>query len=495
MTWLLADRVAALAATRPDDLAVVDGRRRMTWARLSGRADAIVRSMHSRGVRAGDRVALEMPASGRRHRRGRRAAPDGRHGCARCPAGLTTRERETALALLDPAIVVDGGVLRPVSCTRRRRGDGTRGTGHRRADLGHDRSAEGRRAVAPGDGRERRCLARGPAARDRLGAAAGDRPRGRPGRPVARDPRRCPDPGPPSRRRAAPAPLRSGRVRRPATCRSSRPSSSACSTRPVMRHRQPTLRAVLLGGGPVPPALVERAVRAGWPVVPTYGLSEMGSGVTALPSAEAAHAPGTAGRPSRDDRAHRRPGAGRRGRDRRCRAVAELGVPRRAAGTGRRARADRRSRQARRGRPARRRRPPDGPDRARRRERRSRRRSRPCSSGTRRWRRRPSWGVRTTPGGTCRWPRSCSGRARPTPATSAGRPCPREPRRVQGPGRLDAARRPAADVVRQAAAGRRPRARRGRPHRASSRDPAATPIGWRVDGSRARATCSCSTGR
>ena len=31
--------------------------------------------------------------------------------------------------------------------------------------------------------------------------------------------------------------------------------------------------------------------------MPTYGLSEMGSGVTALPSAEAAHAPGTAGRP------------------------------------------------------------------------------------------------------------------------------------------------------------------------------------------------------
>ena len=29
------------------------------------------------------------------------------------PGGLTTRERETALALLDPAIVVDGGVLAP----------------------------------------------------------------------------------------------------------------------------------------------------------------------------------------------------------------------------------------------------------------------------------------------------------------------------------------------------------------------------------------------
>lgn len=59
----------------------------------------------------------------------------------------------------------------------------------------------------------------------------------------------------------------------------------------------PTLRAVLLGGGFVPAPLVERAVRAGWPVMPTYGLSEAGSGVTALASAEALAAPGTAGRP------------------------------------------------------------------------------------------------------------------------------------------------------------------------------------------------------
>ena len=41
------------------------------------------------------------------------------------------------------------------------------------------------------------------------------------------------------------------------------------------------VRAVLLGGGTIPAALVERATRAGWPVVTTYGLSEMGSGVTA----------------------------------------------------------------------------------------------------------------------------------------------------------------------------------------------------------------------
>jgi O-succinylbenzoic acid--CoA ligase len=60
------------------------------------------------------------------------------------------------------------------------------------------------------------------------------------------------------------------------------------------------LRAVLLGGAPIPPDLVSRALAAGWPVVPTYGLTEAGSGVTALPAehaAEAAERPGSVGRP------------------------------------------------------------------------------------------------------------------------------------------------------------------------------------------------------
>ena len=58
-----------------------------------------------------------------------------------------------------------------------------------------------------------------------------------------------------------------------------------------------TLRAVLLGGGTIPPALVTRALDAGWPVVPTYGLSEAGSGVTALATADARQVPSSAGRP------------------------------------------------------------------------------------------------------------------------------------------------------------------------------------------------------
>jgi len=38
-----------------------------------------------------------------------------------------------------------------------------------------------------------------------------------------------------------------------------------------------TLRAVLLGGAPIPPALVMRSLDAGFPIRPTYGLTETGS--------------------------------------------------------------------------------------------------------------------------------------------------------------------------------------------------------------------------
>jgi O-succinylbenzoic acid--CoA ligase len=62
------------------------------------------------------------------------------------------------------------------------------------------------------------------------------------------------------------------------------------------RDPGPGVRAVLLGGAPITPALVTRALKAGWPVVPTYGLTEAGSGVTALATAEAASRPDSAGR-------------------------------------------------------------------------------------------------------------------------------------------------------------------------------------------------------
>ncbi len=56
------------------------------------------------------------------------------------------------------------------------------------------------------------------------------------------------------------------------------------------------LRAVLVGGGPIPEELVVRALDAGWPIVPTYGMTETASGVAALLPEEARRSPWSAGR-------------------------------------------------------------------------------------------------------------------------------------------------------------------------------------------------------
>jgi O-succinylbenzoic acid--CoA ligase len=57
------------------------------------------------------------------------------------------------------------------------------------------------------------------------------------------------------------------------------------------------LRCVLLGGGPIPPELVERCLRLGVAVAPSYGLTEAASQVTTLRPDEVARKPASAGRP------------------------------------------------------------------------------------------------------------------------------------------------------------------------------------------------------
>ncbi len=59
----------------------------------------------------------------------------------------------------------------------------------------------------------------------------------------------------------------------------------------------PTLRCVLLGGGPAPYPLLEACMLRGIPVVQTYGLTEAGSQVATLSPADALRKPGSAGRP------------------------------------------------------------------------------------------------------------------------------------------------------------------------------------------------------
>lgn len=59
----------------------------------------------------------------------------------------------------------------------------------------------------------------------------------------------------------------------------------------------PDLSAVLVGGGPIPPALVARAIAAGVPIHTTYGMTEMGSQVATTPPDATAAQLRTAGRP------------------------------------------------------------------------------------------------------------------------------------------------------------------------------------------------------
>ena len=63
------------------------------------------------------------------------------------------------------------------------------------------------------------------------------------------------------------------------------------------RQYPPTLRCVLLGGGPAPRLLLERAIAVGAPVVQTYGLTETASQVATLAPEDAVRKLGSAGKP------------------------------------------------------------------------------------------------------------------------------------------------------------------------------------------------------
>jgi O-succinylbenzoic acid--CoA ligase len=69
------------------------------------------------------------------------------------------------------------------------------------------------------------------------------------------------------------------------------------NARPADRPYPRRLRCVLLGGGPTGQDLLDACARRGVPIVPTYGLTEAASQVTACAPAERPGPPGSAGKP------------------------------------------------------------------------------------------------------------------------------------------------------------------------------------------------------
>ena len=266
----IGERVRALAQTRGDEAAVLDGESLTTWAQLDALADAA-----ALGTTPGAVVPFEAPASAGTIARivgvlraGGVAAPLG--------TGLTSGERATALDVLRADELPDGvSVVVLTSGTTGR----PKGVAHSEASLGAS-AAAWRAVLPPATGW---VLALGLAHVAGLGVLWRAVADGVPIRIVAGNDTAAVLEGlsDPVASHVSLVPTQLGRL-----------LDLAAGNPPP--HN---LRAVLLGGGSIPAALVRRAVATGWPVMPTYGLSEMGSGVTALAIAEAAAAPGTAGRP------------------------------------------------------------------------------------------------------------------------------------------------------------------------------------------------------
>ncbi len=83
-------------------------------------------------------------------------------------------------------------------------------------------------------------------------------------------------------------------------------SVTLMSVVPTMVHRllelpdeaPPTLRLALLGGAPAAPVLIQAAHERGYPVVPTYGMTETCSQIVTLSRDEVAHRTSTSGHPN-----------------------------------------------------------------------------------------------------------------------------------------------------------------------------------------------------
>jgi o-succinylbenzoate---CoA ligase len=265
----LADRVRELASSRGHAAAIVEGEAVTTWAALDAAADAA-----REGVAAGDVVPFEAPAGAATIARLLGVL---RSGAVAAPlsTAMTAGERAAMLGVLRGASVPPGTSLIVMTSGTTGR---PKGVAHSESSLAAS-AAAWRATLPPATGW---ILALG------LGHVAG---LGVVWRAIAD--------GVPIRivPAADPAALADA-LRDPIMSHVSLVPTQLARLLDLLRDSPPppNLLAIPLGGGPIPEALVRRALAAGWPVVPTYGLSEMGSGVTALRSEEAAAAPGTAGR-------------------------------------------------------------------------------------------------------------------------------------------------------------------------------------------------------
>jgi O-succinylbenzoic acid--CoA ligase len=298
MTWFADRRLADHAREAPDELALVDGDRTLTWAELDGLASSIAASVTGAGVGPGERVALLGPASAVDAaavlgilRAGAVVTP--------VPAGLTARETSAALAVLTPSLVLRPADVLPATTLPEppsladRDPEAPAVVVLTSGTIGRPKGVIlSSRAMAASADSWMTALppATGWAMPLGLGHVAGlgilwrairDRVAVRivPGR----DPLLL---------------LAAIHGSVPVVSHVSLVAAQLARALDEARGLPPAhLRAVLLGGGPIPPALVTRALRAGWPVIPTYGLSETASGATALASEDAWDLPGSAGAP------------------------------------------------------------------------------------------------------------------------------------------------------------------------------------------------------
>ena len=275
-SWSASDLVRRWAVESGDEPAIVEGHEVVSWSELDRRCESVAARTRSAGAPSGGIVLVDGEASidGVEHILGVTRAGG---VAAVIPPGLTAVEREAARDALDPAAIHGGpGVVVLTSGTTAR----PKGVVLPTAALAA--SADAWLAFLP--------PATGWLLALSLGHVAGL--------------------GVLWRAIAGRVPMRIVPGSDPAAVLGAlhaEPAASHISLVPLQLARlldaagdgepPPTLRAVLLGGGAIPPAIVTRALDAGWPVVPTYGLSEAGSGVTALATAEAGEAPSSAGRP------------------------------------------------------------------------------------------------------------------------------------------------------------------------------------------------------